>query len=151
MVLEIDLQAYQDQLALKRQDGKTHIFDPARKRWLVLLPEELVRQLMLQFLVLELGYKLSHFRTESGLQINERQRRTDILAYDQSVQPYLLVECKAPQVKIDENTFWQSAHYNRELQAPYLVVTNGIRTYCCQMDYAQETGSFLDHIPDAPF
>lgn len=151
MIIELDLQRYQEQLAIKKQAGKTLIFDPVRKSWLVLLPEELVRQLILQFLMQELGYKKSHFRTESGLTVNEQRRRTDILAYDQAVRPYLLVECKAPQIKIDERSFWQSVHYNRKLQAPYLVVTNGIRTFCCKMDYVQEAGSFLADIPGAPF
>ncbi|HKK74253.1 MAG TPA: type I restriction enzyme HsdR N-terminal domain-containing protein [Saprospiraceae bacterium] len=151
MVIDIALQDYQNQIKTKKQDGKTFIFDPVRKTWLVLLPEELVRQLMLQFLVDSMGYKWSHFRTESGLKVNEQRRRTDIIAYDQSVQPYLLVECKAPHIKINENTFWQSVHYNRELQAPFLVVTNGIRTYCCEMDYTQEEGNFLAAIPRAPF
>lgn len=151
MIINLDLPAYQDRIRTKKEAGKTYIFDPIRKNWLVLLPEELVRQLILLFLVDAKGYKFSHFRTESGLKVNELQRRTDIIAYDHQVNPYLLIECKAPRININEDTFWQSVHYNRELQAPFLVVTNGIKTYCCEMNYKNEEGKFLSTIPPAPY
>jgi hypothetical protein len=150
MNIEIDLQGYQDQVKLKKEQEQTFIFDPIRKSWLVLLPEELVRQLVLQFLIHELGYKKGYFKVEEGLYVNDRQRRTDILAYDKDLNPFLLVECKAPQIPLNEKTFWQTVHYNRAIQAPYIMITNGIRTFCCQMDYEVESGTFVDVVPNSP-
>lgn len=150
MTVELDLQQYQDRIRIKKEAGKTFVFDPIRKSWVVLFPEELVRQLMLQFLIHELEYKKSHFKIEGGLQVNERQRRTDILAYNYNIEPFLLVECKAPHIPINEDTFWQTVHYNRALQAPYIVVSNGIRTFCCEMDYEKESGTFLEALPQSP-
>ncbi|GAB5550749.1 MAG: type I restriction enzyme HsdR N-terminal domain-containing protein [Saprospiraceae bacterium] len=151
MLIEIDLQQYQNQLQIKHEQDNTYIFDPIRKNWLVLLPEELVRQLVLQHLLLTLDYKKTHIKTESGLKVNQLQKRSDLLCFDHDVKPYLLIECKAPQVKIQEAAFWQTVNYNQTLRAPYIVVTNGVRTFCCQMDYKEGQHQFLPTFPKAPF
>ena len=79
------------------------------------------------------------------------QKRSDLLCYDHQVQPYLLIECKAPGVKIDEAAFWQTVNYNQTLKAPFIVVTNGIRTFCCQLNYEENQHQFLSAFPKAPF
>ena len=87
---------------------------------------------------------------EKELRVNGMLRRSDILVYDANMAPFLLVECKAPQVKIDDQVFKQIAWYNMTLKVKYLMVTNGLDTFCCEMDYENEGYQFLDEIPDYP-
>ncbi len=147
MQIPLDFTPYQSDLRLKKENGKTLIFDPIRKKHLVLAPEELVRQLFLQYLIQDRSYSASRIRTEKGIRVHELYKRCDILIYDKTPSPFLLVECKAPAVKITQAAFEQIARYNLPLQVKYLVVTNGIQTYCCVMDYEQEKFRFLPEIP----
>ncbi len=150
-MLELNLLDYQDQLRVKREDGKTYLFDPIRKTWLLLLPEEMVRQLFLQYLIIEKTYPKSLIKVEFGLQVHHQlQKRSDLLVYNRASQPFLLVECKAPEVKINEKALWQIANYNSTFQAAYLVLTNGVSTYCCKMDYVQQKHEMVAVIPDFP-
>lgn len=146
-MIELDLLSFQDQLQIKREEGKRFLFDPIRKKWLVLLPEELVRQLMLCYLIQTKQYNKNRIRVEMGLQVNTLQKRCDILIYDQEMSPFLLVECKAPTVPIDQTTFRQIANYNLPLKVPYLLVTNGLVTYCCRMNYELGDFEFVKVIP----
>ena len=111
-------------------NGVTEIFDPVRRKFLVLQPEELVRQLTLLYL-LDRGFSIKKMRTEIGITINGLQKRCDILVFDKNLQPFLLVECKAANVDIDEAVFQQIARYNLVLNVPFLMVTNGKTTYFC--------------------
>ena len=152
MQLDIDFFKYKSFLKIKREtNATTFIYDPIRRKYLVLKPEELVRQLMLHYLNIEKKYPFKQMRTEKGLIINELQKRCDILIYDKAIQPYLLVECKSAQVPIDQAVFEQIARYNLVLQVPYLLVTNGLQTYCCQMNYEEQSFSFLTSVPDCDF
>ena len=144
--LELHLMDYQQGLRLKSENGKRFIYGQIRKKWLVLQPEELIRQLVLQFL-LEKGYSKNRIAVEKGLKVNSLSKRCDILLYDQSTSPYLLVECKAPQVKITQAAFRQIAWYNMPLKVPYLLVTNGMNSFCCQIDFTTESFSFLGEVP----
>ena len=135
MLIEIDLIKYRPHLETKSENGKNFLFCPIRKKYLVLQPEELVRQLLLIYLTKEKGYPKSKIAVEKGLKINELERRFDVLIYDKNTHPFLLVECKAPEVKITQNTFEQISQYNLSLQVPFLLVTNGITNYFCKMDY----------------
>lgn len=149
MLLEINYTAFKDQLQVKKENDKTFIYDPIRKKYLVLQPEELVRQLVLQYLINDRQYNKNFIRTEMGLTVNERYKRTDILIYNADLEPHFLVECKSAKVKINQDTFDQIARYNMPLQVPFLLVTNGIKSYCCAMDYQNNTYQFLDHIPSS--
>lgn len=151
MLLDIDLSTFQNALKIKKEAGKTYIYAPIRKKFLVLQPEELVRQLMLCYLIQDRAYNKNFIRTEQGLKVNKLFKRCDILIYDKNLNPYLLVECKSSKVKISQNTFEQIARYNLPLKVKYLVVTNGPQTYCCQMDYDLKKYIFLDHIPKDNF
>jgi hypothetical protein len=152
MLLEIDFLKYKSFLKFKRaSDATTHIYDPIRRKYLVLQPEELVRQFVLQYLNLEKKYPFKQIRTEKSLIINELQKRCDILIYDKQIQPYLLVECKAAHIPIDQAVFEQIARYNLVLQVPYLLVTNGLQTYCCEMNYEKQSFRFLSAIPICDF
>ena len=149
-MIELDLPAFRKDLRLKREGERRFLFDPIRRKWLVLQPEELVRQLLVQYLMQEKGYNRNRINIEKGLKVNELDKRCDVLVYDRSMAPFLLVECKAPAVNVSQETFRQIAMYNFPLKVPFLLVTNGAVTYCCRMDYQLETFEFLDGVPDYP-
>ncbi|MBX2876946.1 MAG: type I restriction enzyme HsdR N-terminal domain-containing protein [Saprospiraceae bacterium] len=146
-MIDIDLLARQQQLKVKSEEGNRYLFDPIRKKWLVIQPEELVRQLIILYLIEEKQYNKNRINIEMGLQVNELQKRCDILVYDQNMDPFLLVECKAPSVMINQATFRQIANYNLPLKVPYLLVTNGRVSYCCRMDYEEESYEFVKEVP----
>jgi Type I restriction enzyme R protein N terminus (HSDR_N) len=142
----LNLPEYQFKL---RQNGtQKEIFDAFRKKYVVLTPEEWVRQNILQFLVKEREFPASLIAVEIGLKYNKLQKRADILVYDKQGAPYLLVECKAPEVKITQETFHQIARYNMTFKVKYLVVTNGLNHFCCLMNYENKTFTYLETIPE---
>ena len=149
MLLQLDFLKFKKNLRIRRTaSDKLEIYDIVRCKYMVLQPEELVRQLVVHYLIEEKKYPLPKMRVEMGLTVNERQKRCDILLFDNQFQPFLLVECKAATVPIDQSTFEQIARYNLAFRVPFLLVTNGIATYCCQMDYATEGVIFLDNLPN---
>jgi len=132
---------------LKSSENKTLIFDNLRKKYFVLTPEEWVRQHFVQFLIDEKKYPVSLIALEKQLTINNRKKRTDILVFNADGNPDIIVECKAPQIKITQATFDQIARYNLKLKANYLIVTNGLEHFYCRMDFEKETYIFLKEIP----
>ena len=132
---------------LKSSENKTLIFDNLRKKYFVLTPEEWVRQHFVQFLIDEKKYPVSLIALEKQLTINNRKKRTDILIFNADGNPDIIVECKAPQIKITQATFDQIARYNLKLKANYLIVTNGLDHFYCKMDFENETYIFLKDIP----
>lgn len=111
------------------RDGLKYLFNPVTKQWLVDRPEERVRLRTIEFLTREAGFSLNRMNTEQGLQIGfggTSDQRTDIVCFDSSHQPLLLVECKSESIRIDEKTVVQGARYNRSVKAPYVMLTNGI-------------------------
>lgn len=146
-MIDIDLLAKQGQLKVKNEEGNRFLFDPIRKKWLVIQPEELVRQLVILYLIEEKGYNKNRINIEMGLQVNELKKRCDILVYDNEMEPFLLVECKAPSVNVSQAAFRQIANYNLPLRVPYLFVTNGLVNYCCRMDYEEESFEFVKEVP----
>lgn len=146
-MITLDLLSYQPSLKIKKEKGKQYIFCPIRKKYLVLQPEELVRQLLLVFLMEEKKIPKPRIAVEKLLRINELDRRFDILIYDENTKPFVLIECKAPAIKISQSTFEQIAQYNLSLQVPYLLTTNGRFTFCCKMDYENQSYEFLNEIP----
>jgi hypothetical protein len=147
-VIQLDLTVWEKQLKLKKEAGVRYLYYPIRNKWLVLQPEEIVRQLMVQYLLSEKQYNKNRIRIEQGLLVNGLSKRCDILIYDQTVKPLLLVECKSPKVPITQAAFEQIANYNLPLQVKYLVVTNGPATFCCEMDYETRSFHFLSAIPE---
>ena len=133
---------------LKSNENKTLIFDKWRKKYLVLTPEEWVRQHFVQFLIEEKKYPVSLIALEKQLTINNLKKRTDIVIFSSDGTPNIIVECKAPKIKIAQDTFDQIARYNLKLNANYLVVTNGLQHYFCKLDKKNETYIFLEDIPD---
>jgi type I site-specific restriction endonuclease len=132
----------------KSNENKTLIFDNLRKKYMVLTPEEWVRQHFVQFLIEEKKYPISLIALEKQLTLNNRKKRTDILVFNKEGSPDIIVECKAPKIKITQATFDQIARYNLKLKANFLVVTNGLDHFYCKMDFEKETYIFLKEIPD---
>jgi len=133
---------------IKSNENKTLIFDKLRKKYMVLTPEEWVRQHFVYFLIEEKKYPISLIALEKQLTINNRKKRTDILVFNTAGNPEIIVECKAPSIKITQATFDQIARYNLKLKATYLIVTNGLEHFYCKMDFKNETYIFLKEVPD---
>lgn len=131
----------------KNSENNTLIFDVIRKKYIQLTPEEWVRQHVVHFLTKEKGYSLSLINVEKKLEVNGRLKRYDVVVYNSDGTVELLVECKAPSVKITQDTFDQIARYNMVLNSRYLMVTNGLDHYYCNMDFMNKKYNFLPEIP----
>jgi hypothetical protein len=132
---------------LKSSENKTLIFDILRKKYMVLTPEEWVRQHFILFLMEQKRYPASLIAIEKQLTINNRKKRTDILVFDSDGKHDIIVECKAPSIKITQDTFDQIARYNLKLNAKYLIVTNGLEHFYCKLDTENKTYIFLKEVP----
>jgi len=133
---------------IKSNENKFSIFDIIRKKYIVLTPEEWVRQHMVHYLMEEKQYPISLIAVEKKLTINKLTKRTDILVFNTDGLPEIIVECKAPSVKITQASFDQIARYNLKLKANYLIVTNGLEHFFCKMDFKNEKYIFLENIPN---
>lgn len=136
---------------IKSNENNYVIFDIVRKKYVVLTPEEWVRQHFIHYLMEVKKYPISLIAVEKKLVLNNLTKRTDILVFNNKGLPNIIVECKAPSVKIDQNTFDQIARYNLKLNANFLIVTNGLEHYFCKMDKIKETYIFLESIPNYNF
>jgi hypothetical protein len=132
----------------KNSENKVAIFDEIRKKFIILTPEEWVRQHVTQYLLQEKKYPKSYINVEKLIKINDLTKRYDLVVFQPNGELFLLVECKAPEVKISQQTFDQIARYNLTLKAKYLMVTNGLNHYFCQMDFEEEKYIFLKELPD---
>ncbi|WP_046745621.1 type I restriction enzyme HsdR N-terminal domain-containing protein [Kordia zhangzhouensis] len=132
----------------KNRENKIYIFDAIRKKFVVLTPEEWVRQHVVQFLIEEKKYPSSLINIEKELIFNGLKRRYDIVIFNSDGSIFLVVECKRSTVPILQNTFDQIARYNMVLKSQYLMVTNGLNHYYCTMDYEAKQYHFLRNIPD---
>ena len=132
----------------KNSENKVSIFDEIRKKFIILTPEEWVRQHVVQFLMVEKKYPKSLINVEKVLKVNGLRKRYDIVVYNPDGTIYILVECKAPEVKISQATFDQIARYNMTMNAQFLTVTNGLHHYFCQMDFENEKYEFLRELPN---
>ena len=132
----------------KNNQNKIAVFDDLRKKFVILTPEEWVRQHCVKFLQNEKNYPLSLINVEKQLKIASLTKRYDIVVFEPDGNIQMIVECKAPQIKISQDTFDQIARYNLTLKANFLMVTNGIDHYYCKMDYENETYIFLKDIPE---
>jgi hypothetical protein len=134
-------------LNIKSGEGRKYIFDPIRKKFVVLNPEEWVRQNFIQFLVQDRDFPAPLISVEQEFTFNRMKKRSDILVHGSSGEPLLMVECKAPPVKITREVFEQIGLYNLSYRLPWLIVTNGMKHYCCRRDPAGVEYGFVDEIP----
>ena len=132
----------------KSSENKPAIFDEIRKKFILLTPEEWVRQHVIRYLLLEKKYPKSLTNVEKVIRINDLVKRYDVVVYNPDGNIFLLVECKAPHIKITQKSFDQIARYNLALKAKYLMVTNGINHYFCMMDFENEKYIFLEDLPN---
>ena len=136
---------------IKEAEGKKMIFDRCRKKYVTLTPEEWVRQHLVEFLILEKKYPASLIVNEATVEINQMKKRCDTVIYNKKGLPEIIVEYKAPHVCITQDAFDQIAMYNFTLQVNYLIVSNGMNHYCCQIDYNNQCYTFLEEIPECKF
>lgn len=132
----------------KNSENKVSIFDEIRKKFILLTPEEWVRQHVVQFLLQDKKYSKSYINVEKLIKINDLSKRYDVVVFQPNGEIFLLIECKAPEVPIYQQTFDQIARYNLVLKAKYLMVTNGLNHYFCQMDFENEKYVFLKELPE---
>lgn len=132
---------------IKLIEQRKYIFDSIRKKYLLLTPEEWVRQNFLKYLIEDKGYPASLISIEKELKLNNISKRTDAVVYNKQGKPVLILEFKAPEVKIDQKVFDQIARYNMKLKVNYLVVSNGMEHYCCVLQHDFNTYQFLKEIP----
>lgn len=131
-----------------RKEGKIlKVFDPLRKKYVALTPEELVRQHFTAWMTDKLGYPASLMNNEVSIKLNDTSRRCDTVVFRKDGSPSMVVEYKAPTVPISQSVFDQIARYNMVLRSRYLIVSNGLSHYCCQMDYDHDSYRFVPEIP----
>lgn len=131
----------------KNSKNKVHIFDEIRKKFILLQPEEWVRQHVIKYLMIEKKYPKSLINVEKELMVNGLRKRYDVVVYNSNGGIELIVECKAPTIIITQITFDQIARYNLAMQGNFLMLTNGLNHYYCKMDYEKEKYIFLKEIP----
>jgi Type I restriction enzyme R protein N terminus (HSDR_N) len=136
------------QFRFKNSENKVSIFDEIRKKFIILTPEEWVRQHMVRFLLEEKKYPKSLINIEKVLKINGLRKRYDVVVYNPDGSIFLLIECKSPVIKISQTTFDQIAQYNMTLKSQFLMLTNGLNHYFCQMDFENEKYIFLKELPN---
>lgn len=132
----------------KNSENKTAVFDEIRKKFVILTPEEWVRLHTVQFLMKVKQFPKSHINVEKQLKLGKMTKRYDVVVYKPNGEIQLIVECKAPSIRISQNTFDQIARYNMSLNATHLMVTNGLEHYYCKLDYAEEKYHFLQELPE---
>ena len=131
----------------KSNENKTLIFDIIRKKFVVLTPEEWVRQHTIHFLTSEKKYPISHINVEKQLQLNDTVKRYDIVVFNKDGTIKIIIECKSPSIKTNQQTFDQIARYNLVLKSETLMVTNGLEHFFCTMDFTNKRYLFLKDLP----
>lgn len=132
---------------VKKDEGKIWIFDIIRKKFVILTSEEWVRQHFLNYLIAEMNYPKSLLKIESGLMYNTLRKRSDIQVYNREGKAWMIIECKAPDQKITQQTIKQVAAYNATLKTKYVAVTNGLTHFCYKINWDDNETVFLDAIP----
>ncbi|PUZ30565.1 Type I restriction enzyme R protein N terminus (HSDR_N) [Chitinophaga costaii] len=136
---------------IQRQDGKELIFDAWRKKYVVLTPEEWVRQNFLAYLTQTLQYPASLIGIEKELMLGTLRKRCDIVVYNRQMQPWMIVECKEMTIPLGQLTLEQINRYQMVLSSSYLVITNGVNTFCCYGNAARQQWEFVQALPSYPF
>ena len=144
--MQLNLPTYE--CRLREQNGRQQIFDVLRRRYVALTPEEWVRQHFVHYLIEHKGYPKGLLANEVELRVGEKHLRCDTVLYDKALHPKIIVEYKAPDIAITQKVFNQITVYNMLLHVDYLIVSNGMQHYCCQMDYEQNRYMFLSDIPN---
>lgn len=134
-------------LSIREQEGRREVFDPTRRRWVALTPEEGVRQHTILILHRHYGYPMELMQVEGAITVNGMTRRCDIVVYDTKGCPQMIVECKRPEVPLTQKVCDQACRYNTVLQVPLLLLTNGNQQVVLEVDFAANA---LHQLPDVP-
>ncbi len=145
-MFRLNLPTYEIKIA--QHGNKQQIFDFLRRKYVALTPEEWVRQHFVHYLVEHKGYPAGLMGNEIELNVGDKHLRCDTILYNKDVIPQMIIEYKAPQIKIQQKTFDQISAYNLLLKVDYLIVSNGLQHICCRMDYTNQKYYFLEDIPD---
>ena len=145
-MLSLNLPAFDAKIIVR--NGKNVIFDSIRRRYVALTPEEWVRQHFVNFLIAHKGYPRELMANEVPITLNGTRKRCDTVLYKRDLSARMIIEYKAPDVEITQAVFNQIMRYNIVLRVEYLVISNGIQHFCCQMDYVNNRYNFLQDIPD---
>ena len=143
-MLQLNLPPYDVKLRTVGQSKQ--IFDSLRRKYVLLTPEEWVRQHFIQFMISEKKYPASLMSIEKGLKLNTLQKRTDIVVFNQFGNPWMIVECKSPTVEITEDTLFQAARYNMTMNVQFISLTNGMEHFCCKVE--KDSIVFLEDLPE---
>lgn len=145
-MVQLNLPPYQ--IRVKETGGRKQVFDILRRKYVALTPEEWVRQHFIHYLIEHKNYPASLLANEVSLQIGEKRMRADSVLYDNQLHPRIIIEYKAPNITLTQKVFDQITVYNLLLHVDYLIVSNGMTTYICKMDYEKQTYKFLEAIPN---
>ena len=145
MMPKLNLPSYS--FRMRNEGEKTFVFDALRRKYVRLTPEEWVRQHFVRFLQEKKGVPASLMAVEPGVKVNGNPLRADLLVFNRRGEPLLVAEFKAPSVELTQQAFDQVARYNMQLKVEYLIVSNGVHHYCCRMNYALASYSFIPDIP----
>ena len=145
-MVQLNLPPYQ--IRVKETGGRKQIFDILRRKYVALTPEEWVRQHFIHYLIEHKNYPASLLANEVPLQIGEKRMRADSVLYDNQLHPRIIIEYKEPNITLTQKVFDQITVYNLLLHVDYLIVSNGMTTYICKMDYEKQTYKFLETIPN---
>jgi hypothetical protein len=144
-MLKLNLPAFE--VNLKKSEGKIWIFDGIRKKYLVLTPEEWVRQHLIHYFVHYLKYPKTLISVERGLTYNQLQKRSDIVVFDRSGNPWMIVECKSPEIALDQKSVMQVAAYNSDTKAKYVSISNGLKHFCYEPKPDVKEAMLLQEFP----
>ena len=135
-----------DQVKMRQQDGVNEVFDVIRKKWLLLTPEEWVRQNMMQYLLIQKKYPISLISVEKEIKLGELKKRYDLVVFNRDSLPWMIIECKEMNIPLSQKTIEQVLRYHITLPATYLIITNGSFTYGFQKEENQfyEINEFPD-------
>lgn len=145
-MFRLNLPTYEIKIA--QRGNKQLIFDFLRRKYVALTPEEWVRQHFVHYLIEHKGYPAGLIGNEVELNVGEKKLRCDTILYNKVAQPQMIIEYKAPQIKLQQKTFDQISAYNLLLKVDYLIVSNGMQHICCRMDYENQKYCFLEDIPN---
>jgi hypothetical protein len=133
---------------IRKNSNELEIFDPLRRKYIALTPEEWVRQHFVNYLINYKNYPASLMANEAGIKLNSLTHRCDTVVYNNQLEPLMIIEYKESKVQITQNVFDQVVRYNTVLKVPYIVVSNGISHYCCRMNYEDQSFEYLTDIPE---
>lgn len=145
-MFRLNLPTYEIKIA--QRGNKQLIFDFLRRKYVALTPEEWVRQHFVHYLIEHKGYPAGLIGNEVELNVGEKKLRCDTILYNKVAHPHMIIEYKAPQIKLQQKTFDQISAYNLLLKVDYLIVSNGMQHICCRMDYENQKYCFLEDIPN---